>query len=177
MAKKTIKAKKGGGAKLSRSEVVTVRFDPKLRFAAELAARKQRRTVSSFIEWAVDEALDKVESGKGSKETVRQAVNKIWDVDEVDRFINLVRSYPEFLTHDEEKLWKVICNFENFWMLKPDRDKEYSIEKNIKKINLAVLRETFKDFKLFLQGGWTEKDFVSHVFQIRSEYEDQWGIK
>ena len=41
---------KGGGAKLSRSETVTVRLDPKLRYLAELGARSQRRTVSSFIE-------------------------------------------------------------------------------------------------------------------------------
>jgi hypothetical protein len=52
--------KKGGGGKLSRSEIVTVRLDPKLRFAVELAARKQRRTASSFIEWAITEAIKRL---------------------------------------------------------------------------------------------------------------------
>lgn len=52
--------RKGGGGKLSRSEIVTVRLDPKLRFAVELAARKQRRTASSFIEWAVEEAIKRL---------------------------------------------------------------------------------------------------------------------
>ena len=41
-----------GGSKLNRTETVTIRLDPKLRYLTELAARKQRRTVSSFIEWA-----------------------------------------------------------------------------------------------------------------------------
>ena len=55
-----VASKKGGGGNLARSQVVTVRFDPKLKFAAEMAARQQRRTISSFIEWAVDEALTNV---------------------------------------------------------------------------------------------------------------------
>ena len=36
--------RKSGGGKLSRSETVTVRLDPKLRYLAELAARIHRRT-------------------------------------------------------------------------------------------------------------------------------------
>ena len=55
-SKKTdTKKRKGGGSKLSRSEIIQVRLDPKLRFTAELAARKHRRTLSSFVEWAVSE--------------------------------------------------------------------------------------------------------------------------
>ena len=43
--------------KLNRSETVTVRLDPRLNYLAELAGRAQRRTKSSFIEWAVQEAV------------------------------------------------------------------------------------------------------------------------
>ena len=50
--------RRGGGGKLARSETVTVRLAPKLRYLAELAARKQRRTLSSFIEWAIEETLE-----------------------------------------------------------------------------------------------------------------------
>jgi hypothetical protein len=52
--------KKGGGSKLFRTELVSVRIDPKLRFAVELAARKQRRTASSFVEWAIEEAIKRL---------------------------------------------------------------------------------------------------------------------
>jgi hypothetical protein len=52
--------KKGGGGKLFRTELVSVRIDPKLRFAVELAARKQRRTASSFVEWAIEEAIKRL---------------------------------------------------------------------------------------------------------------------
>jgi len=52
--------KQAMGSKLSRSEILTVRLDPKLRFAAELAARKHRRTLSSFAEWAIEEAVKRL---------------------------------------------------------------------------------------------------------------------
>ena len=41
--------KKGGGGKLNRSEIIQARLDPKLHMAAEIMARAERRTLSSFI--------------------------------------------------------------------------------------------------------------------------------
>jgi hypothetical protein len=107
-------SKKASGGKLSRSETVTVRLDPKLRYLAELAARKQRRTLSSFIEWAIEDSLNRVEIYQGSgynsdpSLTVHDEINKLWDVDEADRFCKLAMSYPELLTHEEQRLWKLI---------------------------------------------------------------------
>jgi hypothetical protein len=49
--------KKGAGGKLNRSKVVSVRLDPKLHYLTEIAAAVQRRTMSSYIEWAVQERL------------------------------------------------------------------------------------------------------------------------
>lgn len=109
----------GGGAKTSRSETVTVRLDPKLRYCAELAARKQRRTLSSFIEWAVQESLAYVELGEGfescAPDTIKDMADSLWDVDEPDRFIKLVLRYPELLTHEEQVLWKLIRENDLLW--------------------------------------------------------------
>jgi len=49
--------------KLGRSEVVTIRLDPRLKFGAKMAAAKCRRTLSSFAEWAIAEALKKQDLG------------------------------------------------------------------------------------------------------------------
>lgn len=109
--------RKGGGGKLARSETVTVRLDPKLRYLTELAARIQRRTVSSYIEWAVEESLSNVclrhEEG-GSRDDYRPAISiesmadGLWDVDEADRLVKLATQFPELLTHEEQILWKLI---------------------------------------------------------------------
>ena len=85
--------KKGTGGNLTRSQVVTVRLDPKLKFAAELAARKQRRTISSFIEWAVEQAIEKVPVTSGGIEAPEKSVydilEDVWDVEESDSLVKL----------------------------------------------------------------------------------------
>src|SRR2546427_6629698 len=107
----------GGGGKLNRSETVTIRLDPKLRYLTELAARKHRRTVSSFIEWAIESALDRIilrEDTAGEK-TLGGQSETLWDVDEPDRFAKLGQHYPELLTHDEQVLWKLIMECRFLW--------------------------------------------------------------
>jgi len=106
--------KKGAGGNLTRSQIVTVRLDPKLKFAAELAARKQRRTISSFIEWAVEEAVDMITINQ-TKTSIKDVMNRTWDVEEPDRIVKLALNYPEFLTFDEERLWKIISEQPYFW--------------------------------------------------------------
>lgn len=113
--------KKGAGGSLTRSQVVTVRLDPKLRYLAELAALKQRRTLSSYIEWAVQESLKTVYLAEGSGynnnhgTTVHDEADKLWDVDEPDRFAMLAMHYPELLTHDEQIKWKLIRENGYLW--------------------------------------------------------------
>jgi hypothetical protein len=82
-----------------------VRLDPKLRYLANLAARKQRRTLSSFIEWAVEHALGEVHL---ESETIAQEAGRLWDVEEADRFLQLALFYPDLLTFEEQQLWKAL---------------------------------------------------------------------
>ena len=115
------KGKRGGGGKLSRSETVTVRLDPKLNYLCELAARAQRRTKSSFIEWAIENALSAVgipgerKNGAGELWTIQERSVDLWDVDEPDRFVALVALAPSLLTHDEQMIWKVISTSPFLW--------------------------------------------------------------
>jgi hypothetical protein len=117
LAPKNMVRSPGGGGKLSRSETVTVRLDPKLRYLAELAARKQRRTVSSFVEWAIEESLKNVclDGGGEFSRSVAHVSSELWDVDEPDRFAKLALHYPEMLTHDEQVLWKLIRENGALW--------------------------------------------------------------
>jgi hypothetical protein len=110
--------RRSGGGKLARSETVTVRLDPKLRYFAELAARKQRRTLSSFIECAIEESLKKIELFDDRTRvnvTLASQANELWDVDEPDRFAKLAKRFPHMLTHDEQVVWKLVCENGSFW--------------------------------------------------------------
>jgi hypothetical protein len=107
-----------GGGKLIRSETVTVRLDAKLRYLAELAARKQRRTVSSFIEWTIEETLKSIYLSDYEGDdavSLAQEANELWDVDEPDRLVKLALRRPAMLTHEEQIIWKLIKENGFFW--------------------------------------------------------------
>ena len=106
--------RKGGGAKTARTETVTVRLDPKLRYLAELAARKHRRTLSSYIEAVVADSLTRVDLYEGSgyngddNRSISDEASNLWDVDEAERFVKLALAYPDLLNHEEQERWKLV---------------------------------------------------------------------
>lgn len=103
--------KRDGGTP-KRSEVVTVRLDPKLKYLAELAARKHRRPLSSFIEWAVEQSLSEVVLDESANYPISVAAaersHNLWDLDEPDRIVRLALNFPDLLTHEEQVLWKLV---------------------------------------------------------------------
>lgn len=110
--------RKGGGGKLSRSETVTVRLDPKLRYLAELAARLHRRTLSSYVEWAIEASLDNnvlKHDYNGRGPSIKDDAEYLWDVDEADRFAKLALRYPHLLSHEEQVRWKLIRECPGLW--------------------------------------------------------------
>ena len=100
--------RKGGGGTLSRTEIVTIRLDPKLRYLAELAARSHRRTLSSWIEWSIKTSIDQelLPASEATKEHHRlgDAAKFLWDVDEPGRLAQLAFHYPSLLTFEEQVL-------------------------------------------------------------------------
>jgi len=112
------------------TEVITVRFDPKLKYLTELLARKQRRTISSFIEWAVEETVKNTNLGcpigSDNPTTAWDVKNIIWDTDQVDRLIKLVKYFPDLLSFEEERLWKLIEENGYFWKLQKQSESKLS---------------------------------------------------
>lgn len=101
----------------SRTAIVSVRFDPKLKYLAELAARKHRRPLSNYIEAAVEKSLGDVrlsEDGGGNEGydpvTVGDVANELWDVDDSERFARLAIKFPELLDVEEQERWKIIMD-------------------------------------------------------------------
>ncbi len=107
------------GRKGRKSEVITIRLDPRLKYLAELAARRQRRPLSSYVEWAIEESLQRVYLSydpQGEPRSVADDAGALWDVDDSDRFANLAFRYPELLTHEEQIVWKLIRECEVLWI-------------------------------------------------------------
>ncbi len=140
------KKRKDSGEKLFRTKAVGVRLDPKLKYAAELAARKQRRTLSSFIEWAIQEAVNIVPVI--GERTAGEAISDVWDVFDADRFVLTAVNLPELLTHDEQVTWKLIEEHPAMWR-RGNHDPS--------NLRYDVLREHFETFKKVAKGELDEK--------------------
>ncbi len=110
------KAEKGGG-KLGRTETVTIRLDPKTNYLAELAARIQRRTKSSFIESAVAQAIDAQPLLPRDPETASlgEMSERLWHVRDHERLISLVEHAPHLMNYEEQQIWAVISEHCTFW--------------------------------------------------------------
>lgn len=120
----------------ARTAVTTLRFDPRIRYLADIAAKVQRRNLTDFIEWAIEEAVKTISikagnnpygdndeplygDGPGAAVTGRKDASvldysiaarshELWDVDEADRFVKLATKFPYLLDYEQEQLWKRI---------------------------------------------------------------------
>jgi predicted transcriptional regulator len=134
-----------------RSETVSVRLDPKLRYLAEIAARKQRRTVSSFIEWAIEDSLGRVALAEYANDNIRSVIDaaaQLWDVDECDRFAKLAFNFPDLMTHQEQVIWKLVRENGYFWNGTYNADKVYIwfiVETSLRKFALRNWWEVLND--------------------------------
>ncbi|MBF0448199.1 MAG: hypothetical protein HQL67_08375 [Magnetococcales bacterium] len=92
-------------------ESLTLRFDPKTRYGLELLARRQHRTVSAVVEWAVGMALHHDSEGlifNSGGQKPELLLDKVWDVSEPDRLIRLAETFPDLLSYDEGWIWKIL---------------------------------------------------------------------
>ena len=154
MAEKNRKAKTG----VPRTEVFALRLDPKLKYLAEIAARKQRRSLANFVEWAIEEALKGVSLAEldmnGCGPTVASVATQLWALDEPDRLRNLATHYPELLSYDEQLVWRVICEHSTYNL----DTKRISRFANEKMFDAALVRACWPEIKAFaLEGGTLEK--------------------
>ena len=155
-----------------KTEVVTVRLDPRLKYLAELAARRQRRPLSSYIEWAIEESLAHVypapDPGEEPfAETFKDMAGTLWDVDEPDRFVRLAIRYPDLLDHEEQRLWKLIRESGYLWKGSYDGSEvEWQWTVSEKTLNWERLRERWDDFSQVARGqadpsvlpSWNKQD-------------------
>lgn len=117
-------ARKTRGGRLARTETVSVRLDGKVLLALRLASAHERRTASSFTEWAVERAVRsvKVSTDEDGKEMdAMSVVEQIWEADEAKRLMHLATLHPNLLTHEEEVLWQLIWNNTAFSKPRPSQ--------------------------------------------------------
>jgi hypothetical protein len=139
----------------NKTEILSIRLDPRMRYLAELASRRQRRSISSFVEASIQDSLLRVfvtqevdSRGNYKGKTITEVAAILWDVIEADRFARLAFRYPDLLTYSEQMCWKSICENESFWKDRPDEARD-RIEANL---ILPRLREKWHLFDAVIRG-------------------------
>lgn len=143
-----------------KSEIVTIRLEPKLRYLAEIAARKHRRSLSSYVEWAIDQSLQSIvledsdpDDSSSRPVSIADVAARLWDVDEPDRFVRLALRYPDLLTHEEQIIWKLVREHGTLWKgYYETKSGEWTWEVSEKSIVSERLREYWDLFRDVAQG-------------------------
>lgn len=130
--RKADRKKRTSRVTMNRSEIIQARLSPRIRFMAELMARHQRRTLSSLIEHLVEAASqsymlplvvseeaqirqDLFSEYQFQNVPLAEAGNRLWSVDEADRFAALALFVPHLLTPSEARVWQLIRDTPYFW--------------------------------------------------------------
>jgi len=131
------KSKSGSGGETTsssgaKSDVITVRISPKLKYGLELLSRKQHRPLSSVVTWAIEQMMTSheaglfktrksVKSGKGTDgSTEEYMLETLWNVHPADRLVKLATHWPELMTYEEEFMVESIIDNEWGWPKKGD---------------------------------------------------------
>lgn len=101
--------------RVAKTLVVPVRMDPILKWAAELAAGKERRSLNSFVEWAVEQAVKRVDVGYRMDEKTSisawDIANECWHFSPLYRVYMLWRRSPDILTVKEQSIIEALSMF------------------------------------------------------------------
>lgn len=132
----------------TKGRFVTVALDERTRFAVGLAARKERRTVSSLIAEALHSYLPTLKFTEGNRKTpLMEVVDELWSPLESSRLAWMADRLPYLLTFEEEILWQLIQQDRSLWRLGP-RGEEPSRDGTVKnKVNVVALYEKWDELR------------------------------
>ncbi|EJP76835.1 hypothetical protein [Stenotrophomonas maltophilia] len=104
-----------------KTEVLSIRIDPRTRYGLELLSRLQRRSATGVVEWAVQEAFAKedFESYDHGSFSVADVMDDLWHINEIERLVALALRKPQLLTFEESRKWAVLKGTKALWKVDP----------------------------------------------------------
>lgn len=117
MARKSTEASK---ASTKKTEALSIRIEPRMRYGLEILSRLQRRAVTGVVEWSIAQAFQNeiARDLQGNDVAFETALNRLWSPNEPERLLALRFYYPSLLTYEEERLVKVLTTTEVLWSAK-----------------------------------------------------------
>lgn len=96
-----------------KTETLTLRLDPKVKFTIDVISRVKRQSITGVVEAAVEALVFDLDvpfhdGGNTENCSVANAVTEVWSTDESERFVNFCYHLPNLLTFEEQRIWETI---------------------------------------------------------------------
>jgi len=128
--------------RVARTDNLSVRLDPQLRYAAELAAAHSGTTLSKFIELAVTRLTQSTTVVPGASplrdRSAFSIAVEVWEPHPADRLARLAARHPELMTLMELRIWREIKETDSLWRKGADRS-------DIENLDREALRSMWDD--------------------------------
>lgn len=106
-----------------KTEVLSIRIDPRVKYGLELLSRLQRRSTTGVVEWAIQSAFQSeiFEPANEYQNEIHleQVMDSLWHINEIERTVALALRREQLLTYEESRVWKVLSSTPAFWTKKP----------------------------------------------------------
>lgn len=153
----------GRGARLTRTDVLTVRIDPRLNYLLEIAARLERRTKSSFAESVLEEAvgrvLDQVGISKLRCETKGELAALLWHPEPWCRLQILAERFPDAMTVEDQEIWTFLKEVDVFWVDATTRER---------RLDALLLRDIWPVVQAVIAGHLSVTDLIAEAKRIKA---------
>jgi hypothetical protein len=127
-----------------KTETLSLRLNPKTRFMLEFMARAMRRSVTSVVELAIEEAAEKTSLNDGTGYNTGSTWKDFWDPEEAIRSIKLI-SNSKWASYEEELLHSFVCDHWPFFFT--DSSKNKINRKNVQILwpKMEIYQQEFRD--------------------------------
>lgn len=105
-------------ATAKKSEALSVRIDPRMKYGLDLLARHQRRAVTGVVEWCLSEVfrVESVPGAKGRSYTIDDAIRITWSENELERLLALWFEFPTLLSYEESRMVNTLLRTLSLWV-------------------------------------------------------------
>lgn len=113
-----------------KTEALSIRIDPRLKYGLELLSRHQRRAVTGVVEWALSEALSSevMTDVLENRYTLANVLPTLWSENEIERLLALWFHFPTLLTYEESRLVNVLLRTDELWhRLPPTKQGDFKL--------------------------------------------------
>ncbi len=134
---------------------IDTRVPERIRYGAELMARKMGLSISGYVGRALEEKLKADGIDRREPGEIGSLLDKLWSSREDERLLNLANYAPELMTSDEQSVVSVVMRVPRFWKPLAEKAAPVDFDPNYLVLSGGIvdLEETGIFWELIVKAG------------------------